>query len=292
MKVFSAFIAHTLVAFYCFWHGKLRLKGSGLFLRLCATHISALREYRLRLYENQIITIDFRDVSAWYWINHKLGDSFEEEALLKALVTSCKPNDIVWDVGGNCGLFSYLLAKQKPNIQIFFFEPNPLVFRIACEVLQPFPNVQGVNAGLSSKSDTNAMLTVPPGGSACGTLESLKTQRYGSSLKIHLYTGDGLIESGKYPAPDIIKIDTEGHEIDVLKGLSKLTRTKKPKVFFEHISLSEEDIQYHLPSDYKVVSISNIDGSLHHKFDRDVGHNSILIPEIINRSNDTKPLEP
>ena len=275
---FEPLIANLLVSLYCFWHGRLHLKGAGKFIRFCANYIKSLREFKLKLSENQIVTIDFRDVSAWYWINNKLGDPFEEYGLLQAVLESCKPNDIVWDVGGNCGLFSYLLAKQNPSVKIFFFEPNPFVYQIAREALKPFPNVQGVNAGLSSKSDANAMLTVPPGGSACGTLENIKTQRDGASLKIHLYTGDGLIESGKYPAPDIIKIDTEGHEIDVLKGLSELIRTKKPKVFFEHISLTEEEIHIHLPADYKVVSISDRDGSLHSKFDRTVGHNSVLIP--------------
>ena len=271
-------IAHTLVGFYYIWHGKLRLKGAGKFLRFCAKHISTLRDFRLKLSENQIITIDFRDVSAWYWINNKLGDQFEEHGLLQAVLESCKPNDIVWDVGGNCGLFSYLLAKQNPSLKIFFFEPNPFVYRIACEALKPFSNVQGVNAGLSSKSDTSALLTVPIGGSACGTLENIKTQREGPAFNVRLHVGDSLVETGTYHAPDIIKIDTEGHEIDVIKGLSRLIRTKKPKVFFEHISLTEEDIQNHLPADYKVVSISDRDGTLHSKFDRTVGHNSVLIP--------------
>jgi len=281
-RYFEPLIANLLVGFYCFWHGRLRLKGAGKFIRFCAVYIRALREFRLKLSENQIVTIDFRDVSAWYWLNNKLGDPFEEQGLLRALVESCRTNDIVWDVGGNCGLFSYLLAKQKPNIKIFFFEPNPFVFRVACEALQPFQNVQGVNAGLSSKPDTSALLTVPLGGSACGTLETIKTQREGPVLKVRLHVGDNLVETGTYPAPDIIKIDTEGHEIHVIKGLSKLIRTKKPKVFFEHISLSEEDIQNLLPTDYKVISISDRDGSMHYKFDRTVGHNSVMIPEIIN----------
>lgn len=276
---FEQLIANILVGFYCIWHGKLHLKGAGKFLRLCAKHISTLREFKLKLAENQIITVDFQDISAWYWINNKLGDSFEEHGLLRALAESCKPNDIVWDIGGNCGLFSYLLAKQKPNIKIFFFEPNPFVFRIASEALKPFQNVQGINAGLSSKSDASALLTIPPGGSACGTLENIKTQRDGPALKVRLHVGDSLVEVGAYPAPDIIKIDTEGHEIDVIKGLSKLIRTKKPKVFFEHISLTEEDIQNHLPADYTVVSISDRDGFLHSKFDRTIGHNSVLIPK-------------
>jgi len=251
-------------------------------IRYLAIHSRSLQKFDLSLPEKQTLHLDFRDSSAWYWLNNLLGDKFEENGLIQAIIHFSKPEDVIWDVGGNCGLFSYLLAKNLPKNKIVFFEPNPFVYRIACEALKPFSNVQGVNAGLSSKSDASALLTIPPGGSACGTLENIKTQSKGQALKVRLCVGDRLVETGAYPAPDIVKIDTEGHEIDVIKGLSELIKTKRPKVFFEHISLTEKDIQNHLPAKYKFVSISDCDGSLHHKFDRTVGHNSVMIPEIIN----------
>ena len=43
------------------------------------------------------------------------------------------PDDaIVFDVGANIGVFSVLLARMKPGVQIHAFEPVPPI----CEVLQ------------------------------------------------------------------------------------------------------------------------------------------------------------
>ena len=59
--------------------------------------------------------------------------------------------------------------------------------------------------------------------------------RFGKSILVGASTGDELIESGKLPAPDLIKIDVEGFEIEVLTGLERhLRASQNVAVVFEH----------------------------------------------------------
>jgi len=114
-------IAYLIVAFYRFWHGKLHLKGAGILIRVLAPHLHDLHNFPIKLQEGQIIHVDFRDVSAVYWLNATLGDPFEEEGLLSAVLSESTEDSVVWDVGANCGLFTYRLAQNAKFKSIVFF---------------------------------------------------------------------------------------------------------------------------------------------------------------------------
>lgn len=268
-----------LIRFYQFWHGCLKLKGAGFVVRKLAPYLRSLQNFPLQLPEGQTIRLDFRDVSAWYWMNYLLGDKLEEAGLVEAVCRVSKPGDVIWDVGANCGLFSYLLVRRLPGCRIVFFEPNPLVYENACSALKPFRNVTAKNVGLSSRQTKNALLAVPSGGSAVATLQPTALSQKHLTLVVSLDYGDRLIDEGELPAPDIIKIDTEGHEAEVLAGLVGVISAKKPKVFFEHLSISDSAIKKLVPPNYVLHSISDRTGELTFGFDRSVGHNSALLPE-------------
>lgn len=211
-------------------------------------------------------------------MNYLLGDKLEESGLVEAICRASKPGDVIWDIGANCGLFSYLLARRLPSCRIVFFEPNPVVYDIACSALQPFPKVTARNVGLSSRHTKNAFLAVPLGGSTVATLQPKTLSQGGLALEVSLDYGDRLIDEGDLPAPDVIKIDTEGHEAEVIVGLMGAISAKKPRVFFEHLSLSDSAIKKLVPPNYVLHSVSDRTGELTLEFDRSAGHNSALLP--------------
>lgn len=269
-----------LMNFYRFWHGRLKFKGAGLAIRLLAPYSALLQRYPLVLPEGQTLHLDFRDVSAWYWLNYTLGDKLEEEGLIESLRRVSKPGDTIWDVGANCGLFSYVVARNLPECRIVFFEPNPFVFGIACSALQPFSNVQGVNIGLSSSKHEDISLTLPPGGSTVGTLEPNKLGRLGAIISVSVDTGDSIINSLRAPAPDTIKIDAEGHEGEILKGLASTIKARGPKIFFEHIGLSDSEVRALVPARYSLNSVADGTGEIKKTFERQAGHNALLLPQL------------
>jgi FkbM family methyltransferase len=271
-------IANCLVIFYRFWHGRLGLKGAGFLLRITAPFLKGLQTFQLKLDEGHFVTIDWRDVSASYWLNSVLQDKFEEEALLIAIAKFSYENCSIWDCGANCGLLSYNLARMLPNSHIAFFEPNPKMFSIAKDGNAVFENVTGYQIALSDSLGSVNMI-VPYGGSTTATLEANKTKRTGYSISVECQTGDNFIEKHGGPFPDIIKIDTEGHEASVIRGLKHIITAKKPIIFFEHISLTDSEIKGIIPDNYDIYAVINSNGSLEKGFKRHLGHNSALIPK-------------
>lgn len=269
-------LADLLLALYRFWHGRLGLKGAGYLIGKIAPLAESLQTFPIRLPEGHSIHVDFRDVSSMSWVNHLLGEEFQEAALIKAINFAMDGDAVVWDIGANCGLFSYLLIQSPKVKRIVFFEPNDHMYKMCTNALTAYPKATGFNVALSDKSE-DADLFVPAGATTMGSLQPQKMVTGTRSLRVRCITGDALIAQGS-PAPDIIKIDTEGHEPAVLRGLTKTIRTHKPLIFLEHLNFDEADISRLLPEDYEVFSISSPDGVLSKGFSKDLNHNSAFIP--------------
>lgn len=222
--------------------------------------------------------LDFRDVSAWYWLNHFLGEEPEEAGLLQAMAKASQTGEVIWDVGANCGLFSYLLGRRRPDNRIIFFEPNRFAFEMASSALRPFPKISGMNIGLSRCKLQNACFTIPKGESTLGALQPKVPSGGKEIFSVVLDAGDRLVEQEGWPAPHLLKIDTEGHEVEVLAGLARTIRHHKTKVFFEHLGLTDNQVKNLLFPGYELFSISNETGELIRGLDRSVGHNAAMLP--------------
>jgi FkbM family methyltransferase len=270
------FPASLLVGFYRLWHGALRLKGAGYLVTRLAWTLRTLQAYPLRLPEGQIILVDFRDVSGMTWLNFLIGDDVQEAGLLKAMNSAIDCHTVVWDVGANCGLVSYLLASTTAAVKVVSFEPNTRMHLLCCSALKPFSNTSCLGIALSDREGETDIF-VPRGASTMGTMQPVKSDQIGQHLQISCAAGDDLLSKGVVPAPDVIKIDTEGHELVVLQGLRETIRRHRPIIFLEHISLTDADILGSLPDDYEVFSVSSSSGSLARGIDRSRGHNSVVV---------------
>lgn len=270
-------IEHATLGFYRFWHGSLRLKGAGALLTQIASHAKGLQHHSLKLPEGHRIDVDFRDVSAMYWLNHLLGDPFEERGLLKAAERFLEKGDVVWDIGANSGLLAYQIAKAGTAGELHSFEPNPLMSRLASQAVSGFKHATVHPYGLSDR-EAEFTLTVPSGHTTMGTLEPDSTHRSGNLCKVSCRKGDDLVFKDGFKPPRIIKIDTEGHELSVLKGLGQTISTYHPIIFFEHISLDAGSIKELIPDEYSQHIVCDSTGELHPADAVHLGHNSVLVP--------------
>jgi len=158
-------------------------------------------------------------------------DSSSELAYCQLL---SEPGSRVLDVGANVGTFSLAMSKAVGRAgQVLALEPNPTVF---CELERSLwrSNVKPICAAASDHVGS-ALLSMPldaAGGARdlLGTLES----KYGDGeqVKVELVTVDGLISSTT-PATSLIKIDVEGHELEVLSGAEGLIVRDFPAVVME-----------------------------------------------------------
>lgn len=266
-----------LVDFYRLWHGCFKLKGAGWLIRALAPHFQSLQNYPLSLDEGQTITLDFRDISAFCWLHHSLGESFEETGLLQAMATVITEDSVVWDVGANCGKVCYHLAKETPAKQVVFFEPITSMYEITLCATAPFSKVSGMNVALSH-SNSQARLYIPTNNSTMAEIRTGDGADPVETQMVQCKIGDSLVSMGVVPAPNVIKIDTEGHELMVLAGLREIITTYRPAIFLEHLSLSDSEILEATSEGYEIFSICNVDGSLAKGIDRSKGHNTALLP--------------
>lgn len=270
-------ISDIIVGFYQFWHGRLRLKGAGRLINLLAPRLSSLQNHPFRLPNGKVVEIDFREQSSFFWLNNALGDPHQEDALIAAILRHLHPGQVFWDVGANAGILSFEISKLVKLGEHHFFEPNPKVFPWVEGALSHLENVTGHPLALSDERGI-AHLYVPKKGSAFGSLHD-NGQTDLEEIQINKTTGDVLVFEEGFLPPRVIKIDTEGHEVEVLAGMKQLISSHRPVVFFEHIEIGDEEVFSLVPDGYRLQTVSNVDGSLTNSFDRSAGHNSVLIPE-------------
>ena len=162
-----------------------------------------------------------------------LDGSYEKEEIIKLnnLIIKNNINTFI-DVGSNCGFYSFKFANQK--LDVLAFEPNS-------EALLKMSNTINRNSYLNEKitifpfgiSNKNSKMKMEAkikhgytqtGGS--GVTDNNKTTS--SNLEIfeaEFKIGDDIL---KYKNNNLaIKIDVEGHEIYVLKGIEKLLKSNK-----------------------------------------------------------------
>lgn len=140
-----------------------------------------------------------------------------------------------FDVGANYGTHSLLFLSQ--GIRTVSFEPNSTLnknFQDLCNL----NNLEGKieNFALGDRSG-EVVLRFPANATWLGTImeaeaSSLQNSFDLISIKVPIISLDEYIKLNDI-SPDLIKIDTEGNELGVLKGAGLLLSTKRPLIVFE-----------------------------------------------------------
>lgn len=130
---------------------------------------------------------------------------------------------LIFDVGANVGDKSAVFAQLADRV--ICFEPDP---RLAKDLRIRFrhqPHVVIVQAAISDREGTLPMHTYD-GGSAYNTLNAKQHQH-----AIHLHQSHQIIEVPlisltaaikEFGLPTLLKVDVEGHELEVFSGLTQL----------------------------------------------------------------------
>ncbi len=141
-------------------------------------------------------------------------------------------SDMFIDIGANIGTYSVLCGKR--GIRTFAFEPIKMNYDSLCkniELNDLSEIVTANNFGLSSevKDDQFNFFLQNPGASS---LYNIEFNSKGEKKDVHLEVFDKLEvdELKKCKAP-LVKIDVEGMEIEVLKGMEEFIK-EKPKISF------------------------------------------------------------
>jgi FkbM family methyltransferase len=231
----------------------------------------------LRLPNGAVAEVDFRELSALGWLNTMLGDDYQERPMIAAICRHLHAGSVFWDIGSNAGIVSYEISHLAKYREHHYFEPNPKIYPWVEAALSHLDHATGHKVALSGENGS-ATFYVPRKGSAFGSLEG-GGDADREEIQVSKRTCDSLVfEDGLLP-PSVIKIDTEGHEIQVLAGMKRIIELHRPVIFFEHIEISDEEIRSLVPAGYSLKTVSNSKGGLTDSFEREAGHNSVLLPD-------------
>jgi len=156
--------------------------------------------------------------------------SFLEEKFTKHSISN------FLDIGANSGYFSFYFANKFNNLKVKAFEPNIDAFEKFKKTLikNSFNDVEIFNYGLSDIEKKVKMITWYKHGHAKTNLVILEDHFNTNNSKIYetdLKVGDEVLNFKNEKL--CIKIDVEGHELSVLKGLAKNLRENKCVILIE-----------------------------------------------------------
>jgi FkbM family methyltransferase len=142
-----------------------------------------------------------------------------EKAILNAVLRKIRPGDVVHDIGANIGTHTIAFAMTTGSTgKVVAFEPErnmaeKLKHNI---VLNELENIQVVQSALGATTGRADLYVDSRPGS--GRHRMLDTHGWRSAT-VDVFTCDDLVASGEVPAPNIVKIDVEGGELQVLSGM-------------------------------------------------------------------------
>lgn len=178
------------------------------------------------------------DISEGIDLNLFLFGNFQKHVYQNKLISLDKDANII-DVGGNVGAISLFLAKEVPNGKIFAFEPTYFALEKFNTNLKLNPTLKPridlIQSFVSSEVEKISNLKAYSSWnlSDSGTKHNVHGGFVKSSENVPSTTIDLFCRDNNLSRLDLIKIDTDGHEFEVLQGAKESLKKYQPQIVFE-----------------------------------------------------------
>tara|TARA_A100001015_G_scaffold164747_1_gene183180 strand:+ start:2344 stop:3165 length:822 start_codon:yes stop_codon:yes gene_type:complete len=176
-----------------------------------------------------------------------------------------KKNDVIFDVGAHHGESVKVFRRFFQNT-IYCFEPNKRAFKKLETNTKKFENIKIFNFGISNE-ETNNILYTPKinnfffdllgSDNLLGVKKNLSRVGFDkSNFKFQKDIVKFKKIKKKIKKVSIIKIDVEGFEFEVIKGLQNIIKINKPLIFIEYHKSSFSNVNKYLKN-YKIFYFNN-----------------------------------
>lgn len=151
-----------------------------------------------------------------------------EAAVDTVLQETLRPGDVVWDVGANVGVYTVKMAKRVgPEGKVFAIEPSSKNLEQLRSTCANITNISILPMGLSSAVGRAKLQQGSDELGATSRLAAFEEPTSHQQEEVDLCSGDDLVKSGMAGMPNVAKVDVEGHEYEVLDGLSELLKDSR-----------------------------------------------------------------
>jgi FkbM family methyltransferase len=254
-----------LVKFAFFWN-RHAPRGRGFVPRRIGKLFGLDADYVIETAHGAKLRMDMSNLEVYAPIYNANG--IWEPYVAGTCIRMLRPGEVFFDIGANAGMVTLeTRAVLGDSISIFSFEPQPTL-------------AESLRRSLAINGYANVKVTECLLGDEEGSAELYLTShaihasmipREGHFQKISLpiHRIDSLVESGQCATPDLVKVDTEGAEQKIFRGMAGTIRRAAPSLIFEadenmaRFGYSGDDLIDYLRTmhDYRAYSILH-DGRL------------------------------
>ena len=151
----------------------------------------------------------------------------------------------VLDIGANIGFYSLAAACLLDQGKVIAFEPLPENYKILTSNIKKnnFKNITPESCALYKESGAMNLLT----GSSMGPTLQINSKQIGDSILVQVLTLDEFCFRHGLSSVDVIKIDTEGVELEILQGAENILKNSR--------SLRLAIASYHYDNEVEKISM-------------------------------------
>lgn len=133
----------------------------------------------------------------------------------------------LYDIGSNWGFCSLHAASNRSRLNIHAFEPHPRTFQdlVSCVQQAGLADLVTCHNVALSNQDKQAFIDLPDGLHSGSAELNLR----GRGVRVQTRR----LDSMELPSPDAIKVDVEGHELEVLEGGRRVLESARPFLMME-----------------------------------------------------------
>ncbi|MFO7745429.1 MAG: FkbM family methyltransferase, partial [Psychroflexus sp.] len=175
---------------------------------------------------------------------HRISNIFDKNEYQLPKALKLADNSVVLDIGANVGIFALYANQWGSNIKIHCFEPNPQVQPVLEMNTKMFNNIKTHFIALGDKNGELELFQHPINTGQTSTTYRLQGAKI---VKVSVRHAGEQVDDMNLRDVDVVKIDTEGAEVSILKGLKKYLPNTKIVMAEYHTEQDRIDIESYLP---------------------------------------------